>query len=230
LRARSLLAGFCFLTLAALPAGAVNIVTRAGAPTGFWSSSIAASQYASWTQAAGTSFSSVTITITAHSIDGNPATGTAFLTNAIGPGTTTANQLATAPISISTAVPTPITLTLTPSFVLNASTTYFLTVNDTTANLALDFASVATETTAAGVTTNNDGLATVANAYPPASTFTAPGSPAKGILFSVNGTVGIPTTPPPASVPAVSTLVLLATAVLLGSGGLLLVRKFAVQD
>jgi hypothetical protein len=248
--------GIVLTAIAILPVSAQNltVVSRSGpyGPNlGLWSSDIATAQYVSWSQAAGTQFSSVVIYAALCSYDGNPATGVAYLTNSIGPGTTASNQIGPA---LSFTVPgTQVCqsnpLAISHPYQLNfgninlpapTATTYYLVVYDGSANLGWIFstggtaeeACDTTSTTACpngGVSTNNDGLATTSSlappavpaSYPPAGAFNPPSSPVKGLLFTVAGNAGIPVT----TVPTLSAWAFTGAIFLFVVSGLFLARR-----
>jgi hypothetical protein len=210
---RSLAAGL-FL-IAALPAFAATIVTVSG---GTGSSSGVGEAYATWTQTS--AYSNVTITANLFS-NGGTATGTAFLTTAVGPGATSATQIATTPISISNLTGTPIQLFT--GLTLPAGT-YYLVIYASGIDLVwqgLD--GTVTTTFGTGVTNSVTyaGNNTENGGYPPGSVFNAPSS--YYLQFSATGTLSVP--PPAPSVPALTPTAMLAAALLLLLTGLWLMRK-----
>lgn len=200
-------------------------------PNGFWSQVTADDPIiiASWTQAGGSPYYAVTVAASFCSTDGSTATGTAYITNSVGPGTTTANQIATTAVSTTRNCSTDPTLTTAPTTIFTNLTlpagTYHLVLNETSANMAWSFENTATttETTGTGVTSNVDAHGS-ANAYPPATTPTTFGSPNRGLLFSVTGTAGTPPLPP-STVPALGTFGMIGTGMLLGFSGLLFLKR-----
>lgn len=220
---------------------------------GAWASSLGINPfYVSWTQAAGTQFSAVTASALLCSTNGSPATGLAYLTNQVGAGATSANQIGSV-ASISTSTPCPVdtasvaaaTLTTLNFGSINlpaaSTTTYYLVVDGTSANLGWVFEETAAPTPvcfggncAGGVVTtinppNNSNPDTTSTlgpaAYPPASNFNLTLSPNNGALFKVTGNVGIPTS----SVPTLSTWAFSGSIILLIGSGLFLMRRFRTQ-
>jgi hypothetical protein len=212
---------FGCLAIAALPIQAANVITRAAASsTSIWDTgNTGPVVLTSWTQAAGTQFSTVTIALAVCSETGSNVTGTVFVTNSIGGGTTGANQVATASVSTSTfcapaTAASPQTVLTGVTLPAASATTYYL-VMSIPAGMGVQASNVAVESVASGVTSNVDQFATTAAGYPPAST------------FSVTGAVGIPL--PPATVPAVGTFGLIAAASLLAFAGVLFLRREPVN-
>jgi hypothetical protein len=208
----------CSILLAvSLTASADTIVSRTGSSNACCFNFLS---YASWTQT--TTYSGVSIAAVLSS-SGGTATGTAYLTTQVGTGTTVAQQVATAPISISNTAPSLITVLSGLKLVPN---TYFLVINPSTSALVWNGSSPATVTAAAGVTVNNDfaNFGAVA-AYPPASTFGA--NKGSTLLYTVTGTLGLGSSSTPATgAPALSGWAMLLTAGLLCGSGLWLVRKY----
>jgi hypothetical protein len=224
---------FGCLAIAALPIQAANVITRSAASsTSIWDTgNTGPVVLTSWTQAAGTQFSTVTIALAVCSETGSNVTGTVFVTNSIGGGTTGANQVATASVSTSTfcapaTAASPQTVLTGVTLPAASATTYYL-VMSIPAGMGVQASNVAVESVASGVTSNVDQFATTAAGYPPASTFAPFSSPSRGILFSVTGAVGIPL--PPATVPAVGTFGLIAAASLLAFAGVLFLRREPVN-
>jgi hypothetical protein len=195
------------------PPGATVIVSRSETYTGGWY--VTPVQYASWTQTG--TFSGVTIQANLLSTGGT-ATGNAYLTTHIGPGTTTAQQIGAAvPISLSNTTPAPVTLfsglTLGPG-------TYYLTI-ERQSNLAWECCGTSVVTvTAPGVTANSDYLVGTIDTYRPASTFFS-----KGQIFIYSAFSNIVA----AAVPALSPFAMGTAALLLLSSGLLLLRRYLPQ-
>lgn len=233
--------------IAILPAGAQTIVVSrlpnaSSATLGWWNSVNGNPQAVSWTQAANTQFSSVVISGLFCTDTLVPATGTAYLSTSLGAGAT---PIASASISTAVTCQTLTAATLSPALytTLNfggvnlptgpSGTTYYLTVYDAGSNLGWVFennpqpTSICGTTSSAacpngGVSVNTDQYSDSANtANPPASTFTAFGSPNQGILFTVTGNTGIPT----ATVPTLTPWGLGGAALLLLAAGLFLVRR-----
>jgi large repetitive protein len=200
-----------FLAVIALPLQAANILTRTGTPEGFWMASAGQTEvYVSWNQGVGTAFSGVTASLTISSSNGLSASGSVYITNAVGPGATAANIIA-GPVTISTSslsatsVPIPFAGTVN----LPQGATYFLVVQASTANFQVNFANPpSSDTTSVSplVTENNDGLA-----GPPATSpaynasFSGAGSPSRGILVTISGN-------PPADLSISKTAAATATA------------------
>jgi hypothetical protein len=217
--------------IASLPIGAATVVTRTGTPTG--SLNGVTSLAVSWTQAAGTTYSAVSVAVMVHSTNGSAATATAYLTNAIGAGATAGtNQLATAAVSVSSTTPTAVTVSFASAPTLPPGT-YYVVLSNLSANFAWDFVGGAAETLGTGVTSNGDqvDLATPAPVFPPSSTTFVPatgGGSTKALLFSTTGTLsggGGGGTPPPTSVPTLGSWAIFGTVVLLGGSGLLLMKR-----
>jgi hypothetical protein len=107
--------------------------------------------------------------------------GTAYLTTQIGPGTSVANQIASAPF--------PSTPAFTDTNLFSGLTlpagTYYLVINVNTAG-GWDTTSSATTTTAPGVSGNGFYVNADTNAYPPAETYSANSII---LLYSVTGTL-----------------------------------------
>ena len=184
-----------------LAASIVSADTTIVSQTGTNSSQIGTLTYASWTQTS--PFSGVSIAAVLRSAGGT-GTGTAYLTTQIGPGTTTAQEVATAPISITNTTPT--LTTIFSGLALNAGT-YYLVINPTpppgqlTSALQWEFGSGVTVTTAIGVTANNGAsVQGTAASYPPASPFGQ--NQGTTLLYTVTGTPGAttPVLPLPPSV------------------------------
>lgn len=210
----------CF-TLAALPAFAVTVASRTGAYSGQWTASGVGgqAQYTSFTTTS--AFSAVTVTAPICSFSGSPATGRIWLTNGIGGGATViaGPTSFTTSANCATAIGAPTTLFT--GITLPAASTYYLIFDDQSdANFAIVFNNgSATETGTVGA----DFVASGYNAANvPASTWTAIGSPSRGILFSAAGTVGIPT---PTGVPTLGTFAMIGTGMLLGFAGLLFLKR-----
>jgi hypothetical protein len=231
LRAGTLVLAVGLTALAALPAGAVTVLIRSAAPDGSFGASNSINSLAvSWTQGAGTTYSSVSIAATVCSGTGAASSANWYLTNSIGGGTTAgANQIASGTVSgITAPCPTGVATTLTSGLTLPPGT-YFLVFSNFAGPLNVSTANPPGEAVGTGVTSNPDtnDTSTPTPVYPPSSTAFVPDSPARALLVSISGTLGIPT--PPTSVPVLSTWAMLTTAILLGSGGLLLIRKFSAQ-
>jgi hypothetical protein len=212
--------------VAPMTASAATIVIRGGTPNGF---TFRNSMLASWTQAAGNTYSSVTIVADVCARLGGTATAIAYLTNSIGPGTTVANQIATVPVSTTAncSAQTPLTiftgLTLPPG-------TYYLLFSNTTNLFAWSTDLPATETDGTGVTGNPDETTLSAPpAYPPSDNTLSVlnlGGQTDSFVFSAIGTLVAPAA---TGVPTLSTLGFLGMIVLLASSGILLAGKFHPQ-
>jgi len=178
------------LAVAALPAGAATVISRSGTPSGFYLASPTPNPaYVSWNQPAGTAFSNVSVSVTLSSSDGNAASGTAYITNAVGLGATNANVIA-GPIAVGTSSVSPVSVPISfPAFNLAQGATYFLVIQEGSGNLQWNFANPATETVSStpAVTSNADGVSAASASPAYTATFSAAGSPAKGLLFSVTG-------------------------------------------
>jgi len=177
------------LAVAALPAGAANIITRGGAPSGFWLTGGNNPAYASWNQPVGTAFSNVSVSVTISSADGNPASGTAYITNAVGPAATAGNVIA-GPVAVGTSSIAPVSVPISfPAFNLPQGATYFLVIQQGTANLQWNFSGTAVESVSAAppVTSNVDAIGTGPATPAYTASFSAVGSPSRGLLFSVAG-------------------------------------------
>jgi len=147
-------------------------------------------QEASWTQTG--TYSNVVITALINGYYPQPTTAFAQLMNAIGPGATLGNQIASA------TVPVP----LYPDFSYASTTlfsgltlgpgTYYLVVSQ---SWAWDESQYATVVTGAGVSNLSHGFVNTAQAFAPSSTFTSDAYP---LLFSVSGD-NVAATPEPAT-------------------------------
>lgn len=201
-----------WLALAGPLPGQTTIVARTQADVGSFFSSV---NYASWTQTG--AFSGVTIKANLFSAGGT-ASGTAFLTTQIGPGTTTGQQIATTAITLSNTTPAPFTLfsglTLGPG-------TYYVTIQNLS-SLDWQCCGTVTTTTAPGVTANNDAQFSVLNPFAPASTFFNKG---QNLIFSaVAGAAGA------ATVPTLSPIAAGMAALLLLTSGLFLLKRYQTQE
>ena len=205
-------------------------MVRSAAPAGsFGASNGLTSVYASWTQASGTTYTGVSLAATVCSGTGAVSGATWYLTNQVGAGTTAgANQIATGTVSGITALcPTGGATTLATGLTLPPGT-YFLVFSNFTGPFNLATANPPGESVGTGVTSNPDAndTATPTPAYPPASTTFVADSPARSLLVSVTGTLPAP---PTTSVPTLSTWALAATAILLGLGGALMMRRWSTE-
>ncbi len=183
--------------LAASHLHAVTIISVTGPPDGAYGFGTNASQAvgASWTQS--DPFANVSINAVLEAIFEN-TTGTAYLTNQIGAGTTAANEIASAPFVF------PVSRADTNLFsgLTLPAGTYYLVLS-TASNGFWDFTNTQTVTTAPGVSFNSDYVSTSTNAYPPANNFNSTNA---GFLFSVTGT-SVPE-PPIMSILLISGLIL----------------------
>lgn len=161
----------------------------------------------SWTQTG--SYTDVTISAFLSSLaNGGGGTGTVYLTNQIGPGTTVANQIAVTTVSGVARGPATAT-SLFSGLDLGPGTYYLITASNLGGGL-LGWNGYSGNAAIPGIsgTNNLDELAEGEAAYPPASAFFAEGNQ---FDFEVTGD--------PASTPEPSTLVLLGTS-LLGIAGM----------
>jgi hypothetical protein len=153
-------------------------------------------EYMSWTQSS--AFTNVSISATFLDWSGNssiPATGTAYLMDAVGPSATAANVIA-GPIPISTSSATFTPVTLFTGLTLFADTYYLVISGDSNLDWASDF--TAAVTLGSGVTqpAQPESYAddvNVNNAFFPSSVFTHPAN--DSFLMSVTGsplTVAVP--------------------------------------
>jgi hypothetical protein len=218
-----------FLTaiLAAALTAQITIVSQtAGSGVTFVSTVAPAT---SWTQS--NTFSSVTIAATlfnnSPSSEGAAATGTAFLMTQIGAGTTTAQQIATAPVSTTATFATATPITIFSGLTLGPGT-YFLVISATVPSGAnsLAWSSQTTPATvvASGVTAGASFLPGTVAAFPPASTFFNKG---RFLFYSALGILSGGTSTTAVGAPALSGWGMLLLAGMLGLSGLWLVRKHA---
>jgi hypothetical protein len=179
------------------PAGTIVSVTDSQVPVnraalflgGQFSNVVAVS----WMQTA--AFSNITIDASLVSTDNSFRSGTAYLMNAIGPGTTPASEVVapadfTAPVSGNFNLPVPLTVLFTG---LNLGPgTYYLVLSAPHADTSFSplywqIASVPVVTTAVSATIGNDVLAntfsSTVDPFPPASRFI---STNPGVMFDVN--------------------------------------------
>ncbi len=222
------------LAIAALPATAANVIVRTGTPTGYLGFGNGVyTLLASWTQSAGNTYSSATITANICSTNGAATSATWYLTTSIGSGTTVANQVATGAVpSVTAACPQGSNVTLATGLTL-APATYFLVISNQSANFAWSYVSGgAAEALGTGVTSNPDEYSVVTpQPYPPSdlnfANATAGGS-SKVFLYSVTGNAGTP--PPSTGVPTLSTWAFSGTILLLIGSGLFLMSKFRTRE
>jgi hypothetical protein len=171
----------------ASPVAADRIVSVTGTVTG--GTALLADQtiMTSWTQSA--DYSNVSISATLGWPQGSPTppptlNGTAYLTNRVGPGTTAANEIASAPFSAGLGfVDTNLFLGLNLS-----GGTYYLVLASHDGPFWLNSSS-SVLTSAPGVSFNGDYTTTSQDAYPPAEPFF---TDTRHFLFSVSGTAAVP--------------------------------------
>ena len=188
-------------------AGPITIVSDAGSP-GNGQHILSPVAGETWTQTG--TYSGVTIqaSLVGSGDFVNALTGTAYLMSQVGPGTTTANQLAT-PFAISLASGLT-NVTLFTGLTLGPGT-YYLLINGGTLPVGWGVTSTPSFTTDAGISgiaelTLSGGQA----GYAPASSFTTPTS-GEQFLFTVTGT---PVTGSPTPEPGTSALIATGIAAL----------------
>jgi PEP-CTERM motif len=153
----------------------------------------------SWTQTG--SYKDVTISAFLSSTGGSNGTGTIYLTDQIGPGTTVANQIAETTVSGLAFGPATAT-TLFSGLDLGPGTYYLITANNLGGGgLGWNDYNGAAAIPGISGTNNSDEFGEVEAAYPPASSFFAPGT--NELDFSVTGDI--------AATPEPSSLILLGT-------------------
>jgi uncharacterized repeat protein (TIGR01451 family) len=180
--------------LAALPAEAAQTIFSRGTPagaTGFWLIGAGFNPaYASWNQPVGTAFNHVTVQVGISSGDGALATGTAFITNAVGPGATAANVIA-GPVTVGTSSMSATMVTIPfGSVTLQQGATYFVVIQQGSGNLQWNFVNPPPGDTVSAtppVTSNVDGLGAAPATPAYNATFSAPGSPNKGVIVNITG-------------------------------------------
>jgi hypothetical protein len=156
----------------------------------------------SWTQTG--SYKDVTISAFLSSIGGNNGTGTIYLTDQIGPGTTTANQIAETAVSGLATTPATAT-TLFTGLDLGPGTYYLITASNLGGGgLGWNDYDGATAIPGISGTNNFDEFGQGEAAYPPASSFFTVGTNEFG--FEVTGNI--------AATPEPSSLILLGTGLL----------------
>ncbi len=157
----------------------------------------------SWTQTG--SYKDVTISAFLSALGGSNGTGTVYLTDQIGPGTTTANQIAETTVSGLATEPATAT-TLFTGLDLGPGTYYLITASNLGGDgLAWNVYNGAAAIPGISGTNNSDEFGEgVEAAYPPASSFFAPGS--NKLDFQVTGDL--------AATPEPSSLILLGTGLL----------------
>ena len=156
-------------------------------------------QVVSWTET--DSYTDVTIGANIAVDNGNPseeATGTAYLMMKIGAGTTMAEEVASAPVSVK-GNPGVDSMTTIFSGLSLGPGTYYLVIDPTSVNminsLDWDSAGTPTQTFGTGASDVTAFTATTTNAaFPPSNTF---GSNKLTPIFSVTGDLGVITSPTP---------------------------------
>jgi hypothetical protein len=210
---------FISAVLAALPAGAATIIVRTGTYSDVYDTS---TEYVSWTQTG--TFSGVTIQAELFNSGSGTATGNAYLMTQVGSGVTSSQQIgSTYPISVSSGTPALVTLfsnlTLGPA-------TYYVVINNTSAGSArlawAGYCCSVSMDVGPGVTAHGDGWASGAASYAPSDDFI---NKSNTYFFSATGTVGSVS-----PVPTLSTWAMLATALLLLSSGLMLMKLYRPQE
>ena len=133
---------------------------------------------ASWTQAS--AFDNVSVYAT---LSGDTSTFTAYLTNSLGPGTTAANEIASASFNKPFGDHTEVNLFNSLSL---PAGTYYLVLSGTTMTVGWDYDTTPSVTTAGGVTNNGaDASFDTSPSYPPGRSFATDGD---AYLFRVTGT------------------------------------------
>ena len=177
----------------------------------------------SWTQASG--YTNVTITMPFEDVtSGGPiggVEGTVYLMKQVGPGTTTANQVAP-PVSISGLTASFTTRTLFTGLTLGPGTYYIVLARTNTSSISPEGTSTPTIAADAGVADGGEGITFAVAPYPPASTFIpSPLQKPTNNFITVTGDLLVgPGTPAPSS------LILLLIG-LAGAGLYAARRKFA---
>jgi PEP-CTERM motif len=156
----------------------------------------------SWTQTG--SYKDVTISAFLSSTGGNNGTGTIYLTNQIGPGTTVANQIAETTVSGLASVPATATTVFT-GLDLGPGTYYLITASNLGGGgLGWNDYNGATAIPGISGTNNFDEFGQGEAGYPPASSFFTVGT--NEFDFAVTGDI--------AATPEPSSLILLGTGLL----------------
>jgi hypothetical protein len=181
---------------------AVTVISVTGPVTGVTGLGPNQTLATSWIQS--DAFANVSINATLGGLQGTgTANGIAYLMNSIGPSTTVANQIASAPFT-STDVFTDTNLF---SGLSLPAGTYYLVLHSEN-NAFWDNTSSPTTTAAPGVSANGVYIANNNNIYPPSDTFV---SDTRNFLFSVTGS----------AVPEPATSALLALGAFLGVAGVI---------
>ncbi len=220
------------LAIAALPATAANVIVRTGTPnSGFGAGYGYMTVVGSWTQSAGNTYSSVTITANICSDDLGPTSATWYLTTKIGSGTTVANQVASGTVpSVTAGCPSGANVTLATGLTLPPAT-YYLVISNQSANFGWSEVDAgAAESLGTGVTSNPDeGSFATPQSYPPSDpdffNLSSVDFANKILLFSVTGNAGAP----PTTVPTLSTWTFSGVILLLIGSGLFLTSKLRTQ-
>jgi hypothetical protein len=213
---------FISAVFAALPAGATTIVIRSGTYSGSYDDTVS---YTSWTQTG--TFSGVTIQAELFGTSSGTATGNAYLMTQVGSGTTSSQQIgATSSISVSNTSPS--LVTMFSNLTLGPGAYYVVVANTSEGQSQLAWAGYCcTLTTEVGpgvtVPDRSDGYATTIAAYPPASSNFS--TKTNAYFFSATGILGAVS-----PVPTLSTWAMLATALLLLSSGLMLMKFYRPQE
>jgi len=208
-------------------AGPVTIVSVLGGT--FGSEITGAATYVSWTQTS--TYTGVTVQAELFDQVDPDATGVAYLTNQLGPGTTQLSNGQSTPFNIDITNTSPALVTLFSGLTLGPGT-YYLVINPTDSELAWQgYTTSPTVTTASGVTLGSNAVCFTTDgtppctlpAYPPASNFSCEfcSKDAGSFLYQVTGTLqssGVPE-------PATGGLMLAA----LGVGALLLRKRKGFQ-
>jgi hypothetical protein len=211
-------AGAALLFTASIALHAANVITTTGtAPFGFTGQPAFIIE---WNQTIG--YTGVTITMPL--VDNTPTPlsgveGTVYLTNQLGPGTTTANQIASKQISgLSGTVGT---VTLFTGLTLPPGNYYLMLVPTNTNPMSSSPQGASgvniTTTTGTSVTALGAGVPSTVAVFPPDSTVTLSTG---NIFFTVTGTLA------PSLTPAPSSLILMLTVLAMAAGLWLVRRKF----
>jgi hypothetical protein len=209
-------------------AGPVTIVSVLGGIDG--SEITDSATYVSWTQTG--TYTGVTVQAELYEQVDPDATGVAYLTNQLGPGTTQLSNGQATPFNIDITNTSPALVTLFSGLTLGPGT-YYLVINPTDSELAWQgYTTSPTVTTAGGVTLGSNAVCFTSGvtppctqpSYPPASNFSCQfcSKDPASFLYQVTGTLqssGVPE-------PATAGLMLAA----LGVGALLLRKPKGFQE